>query len=159
MPEMRPEDQCHKENEVMGEQKNGIASIDKLLGDIGSGCSEHGIGNALVRAFVRQDVDEDAGNNSQKHEEDEIVTWTIHDRRIYRHAHNGIRAIALCRLCRRDNNRRSSTARILGWLGFMMPLNIGAYLWENKPFKLFALNTAHYLVSLIVMAAILAVWV
>lgn len=44
------------------------------------------------------------------------------------------------------------------WLGFMMPLNAGVFLWEGKPFKLFVLNTAYHLVSLIVMAAILALW-
>ena len=45
------------------------------------------------------------------------------------------------------------------WLGFVMPVTIGVFLWENKPFRLFLLNTGHWLVSLIVMAAILAVWV
>ena len=44
------------------------------------------------------------------------------------------------------------------WLGFAMPITIGSYLWENKPFKLFLINGAHWLVSLIVMASVLAIW-
>ena len=45
------------------------------------------------------------------------------------------------------------------WLGFVAPVLIGSVLWEGKPFKLFVLNAAHWLVSLGVMASILAVWV
>ncbi|MBI2559017.1 DUF1761 domain-containing protein [Candidatus Woesearchaeota archaeon] len=44
------------------------------------------------------------------------------------------------------------------WLGFVATVQIGMVLWEGKPFKLFALNTLHYLVALAVMASILAVW-
>jgi hypothetical protein len=44
------------------------------------------------------------------------------------------------------------------WLGIAAPLQSGIVLWEGKPFKLFVLNTAHELVTLAVMAAILAVW-
>ncbi len=45
------------------------------------------------------------------------------------------------------------------WLGFIAPVNLGMVLWEGKPFKLFLLNTLHHLVSLIVIAIILSVWV
>ena len=44
------------------------------------------------------------------------------------------------------------------WLGFIATVQIGMVLWEGKPFKLFALNTLHYLVTLATMGAILAVW-
>jgi hypothetical protein len=44
------------------------------------------------------------------------------------------------------------------WLGLVAPVQLGAYLWEGKPFKLFVLNTAHNLVVLIVMSGIVAVW-
>ena len=44
------------------------------------------------------------------------------------------------------------------WLGFMMPLQLGSVLWEKKPFKLFLINTSHYLVTLIVMSLILVLW-
>ncbi len=44
------------------------------------------------------------------------------------------------------------------WLGLVAPVQLGAYLWEGKPFKLFVLNTAYNLVVLIVMTGILAVW-
>jgi uncharacterized protein YacL len=45
------------------------------------------------------------------------------------------------------------------WLGFNMPLTAGAWIWEGKPFKLFALNTVHSLVSLAIMACIVALWI
>jgi hypothetical protein len=44
------------------------------------------------------------------------------------------------------------------WLGLVAPVQLGAYLWEGKPFKLFALNTTHNLIVLIVMSGILAAW-
>lgn len=45
------------------------------------------------------------------------------------------------------------------WLGFVATVMINSVLWEGKPVKLYALNVAHYLVVLLVMGAILAVWV
>ncbi len=44
------------------------------------------------------------------------------------------------------------------WLGLVAPVQLGAYLWEGKPFNLFVLNTAHNLVVLVVMSGIVAVW-
>lgn len=44
------------------------------------------------------------------------------------------------------------------WLGFMVPIIMGAYLWENKSFKLVVLNGAYWLVSLFVMTLVLALW-
>lgn len=44
------------------------------------------------------------------------------------------------------------------WLGFMATKALGTVLWENKPVKLYVLNTAYDLVSLLIMASILAVW-
>lgn len=44
------------------------------------------------------------------------------------------------------------------WIGFFVTTQLGMVLWENKPFKLYILNTLHYLVTLSVMASILAVW-
>ena len=45
------------------------------------------------------------------------------------------------------------------WIGFLATTQIGSVFWENKPVKLYLINTLHYLVTLVVMAAILAVWV
>jgi len=41
------------------------------------------------------------------------------------------------------------------WLGFAVPLTAGSYLWEGKSIKLWVLNAGYYLVSLLVMGAIL----
>lgn len=58
---------------------------------------------------------------------------------------------------------RASTiadAAVLGfwlWIGFFATTQLGMVLWENKPIQLYVINTLHYLVTLIVMAAILVV--
>jgi len=44
------------------------------------------------------------------------------------------------------------------WLGFQMPLVVGSALWENKSWKLVAINAAYWLVTILVMAWILASW-
>ncbi|MDP3742402.1 MAG: DUF1761 domain-containing protein [Candidatus Micrarchaeota archaeon] len=43
----------------------------------------------------------------------------------------------------------------IGWLGFIATTTLGSVLWEGKPVKLYLLNNAYHLVSLLVMAAIL----
>ena len=45
------------------------------------------------------------------------------------------------------------------WLGFLATTMIGGVFWDNKPFALYLLNVAHYLVALMLMGGILAVWV
>ena len=51
------------------------------------------------------------------------------------------------------------TAAFWIWLGFVATVILGGVLWEGKPWKLYFLNAAYYLVNLAVMAVILAVWV
>ena len=41
------------------------------------------------------------------------------------------------------------------WLGFVAPVTAGVFLWEGKPLKLWLLNASYWLVSLVVMGAIL----
>lgn len=41
------------------------------------------------------------------------------------------------------------------WLGFQMTIQIGAVLWENRPWKLFFLNAAYQLLVVLLMSAIL----
>jgi hypothetical protein len=54
------------------------------------------------------------------------------------------------------------TAGLIGgfwcWLGFIVTTNIGTVLWENRPFKLYLINMGYYLVSMLIMGGILAVW-
>jgi hypothetical protein len=45
------------------------------------------------------------------------------------------------------------------WLGFIVPVTMGPFLWEGKSWKLWALNAGYYLVSMLIMGVILAVWV
>jgi hypothetical protein len=44
------------------------------------------------------------------------------------------------------------------WLGYVATTQVGSVFWEGKSWKLFWLNTAQSLVSLIVMASILTLW-
>jgi hypothetical protein len=47
---------------------------------------------------------------------------------------------------------------VWNWLGFVVPVSLGTVLWENKPWKLWAINSGYYLVQLCVMGVILANW-
>lgn len=47
----------------------------------------------------------------------------------------------------------------LAWLGFVATVGLNSFVFENKPFQLYLINVAYYLVSLVLMGAILAVWV
>lgn len=44
------------------------------------------------------------------------------------------------------------------WLGFVAPVTLGSLLWENKSWKLWLLNNGYYLVTLMAMGTVLAVW-
>lgn len=41
------------------------------------------------------------------------------------------------------------------WLGFVATIQLGSVLWDQKPVKLWILNSAYWLVTLVVMAGIL----
>lgn len=41
------------------------------------------------------------------------------------------------------------------WIGFVMPIQAGSWLWEGKPFKLFVFNAVASFVSLFAMALVL----
>lgn len=44
------------------------------------------------------------------------------------------------------------------WLGFVVPVTLSSVLWEGKPWTLWFINVGYYLVSLLVMGTIIAVW-
>lgn len=44
------------------------------------------------------------------------------------------------------------------WLGFMAPLMVSSVIWDEKPWKIFFICSGNQLVSLAVMAGILAIW-
>lgn len=44
------------------------------------------------------------------------------------------------------------------WLGFIVPVTVGVVLWDGKPWKLWFINAGYYLVGLLCMGAILAIW-
>ena len=50
------------------------------------------------------------------------------------------------------------TAGFWNWLGFIAPVTLGSVLWEGKSWKLWILNNSYYLVSLLAMGMILAMW-
>ena len=45
------------------------------------------------------------------------------------------------------------------WLGFIVPISLGSVLWDGKPWKLWFINAGYYLVGLLLMGVILALWV
>jgi len=50
-------------------------------------------------------------------------------------------------------------AAFWNWLGFIAPVTLGGVLWERKPWGWWILMNAYYLVQLIIMGLILALWV
>ncbi len=44
------------------------------------------------------------------------------------------------------------------WLGFIAPVTIGVVTYQKKPFALWILDNAYWLISLLVMGVILSVW-
>lgn len=44
------------------------------------------------------------------------------------------------------------------WLGFFATEQMGMVFWENKPWSLYMLQTAHSLVSLLIVGAIIGAW-
>lgn len=44
------------------------------------------------------------------------------------------------------------------WLGFVAPVHLGGVLFEQKPWKWFAISAGYYLVVLMLEGALLAVW-
>ncbi len=44
------------------------------------------------------------------------------------------------------------------WLGFVATIGLGSVLWDSKPMQLFWINTLHWLVSLLIMGALLGAW-
>lgn len=44
------------------------------------------------------------------------------------------------------------------WLGFMFPLLLGSYIYEKKPLKLVWINSGFWLLSMLVMGVIIALW-
>lgn len=50
------------------------------------------------------------------------------------------------------------TGGFWNWLSFMMPVVLGAVLWEGKSWKWWCITAGYYLVNLLVMGAILSSW-
>jgi hypothetical protein len=44
------------------------------------------------------------------------------------------------------------------WLGYIAPVTIGVVIYEKKPFSLWILTNAYWLISLLVMGIILSLW-
>jgi hypothetical protein len=44
------------------------------------------------------------------------------------------------------------------WIGFIAPVSLGTVLWEGKSWKLWMINSGYYLVGLLIIGVILAVW-
>ncbi|MDN5204322.1 DUF1761 domain-containing protein [Fulvivirgaceae bacterium BMA10] len=54
-----------------------------------------------------------------------------------------------------SNIANIASAAFFTWLGFFLPVDLGAVAWEKKSWKLFGINTSYHFLSLVVVAAIL----
>lgn len=50
------------------------------------------------------------------------------------------------------------SSAVFTWLGFYVPGELGAIVWEKKSWKLFAINTGYNLASLLIVGLILTFW-
>jgi hypothetical protein len=46
----------------------------------------------------------------------------------------------------------------VAWIGFFVPVMLGSVLWEQKPWKLFAINVGYRLTALVGMALVVGLW-
>ena len=46
----------------------------------------------------------------------------------------------------------------LNWLGFIAPVTMGTVIWEGKSWRLWAIGSGYYLVTLVIIGMILAIW-
>jgi hypothetical protein len=44
------------------------------------------------------------------------------------------------------------------WLGFVAPVTLGSVLWEGKSYRLWMINNGYYLITLLAMGTVLAIW-
>lgn len=44
------------------------------------------------------------------------------------------------------------------WIGFIAPVTLGIVIYEKKPWRLWILNNAYWLISLLAMGALLSAW-
>lgn len=44
------------------------------------------------------------------------------------------------------------------WLGFIVPVTMGTVLWEDKPWTLWFINVGYYLLGLLSIGVLLAIW-
>jgi hypothetical protein len=47
---------------------------------------------------------------------------------------------------------------LIAWIGFIAAPLAPSYIYEGRPFKLFAINTGYWLIALLVSGGLLAVW-
>jgi Protein of unknown function (DUF1761) len=50
------------------------------------------------------------------------------------------------------------TGGFFNWLGFIATVTLGGVIYEKRPWKLWLLNNAYWLISLLVMGTILSMW-
>jgi hypothetical protein len=56
------------------------------------------------------------------------------------------------------NLGQGAAVGFFNWLGFIGATTLGAYVYENRSLKLWALSNAYQLIALVIMGAILAAW-
>ena len=45
------------------------------------------------------------------------------------------------------------------WLGFVAPVTLGSVLWDGKPWMLWVINNGYWLIMMLLMGVVLALWV
>ncbi|MBK9294851.1 MAG: DUF1761 domain-containing protein [Oligoflexia bacterium] len=57
-----------------------------------------------------------------------------------------------------SNFQYAFCAAVFTWIGFYVPTQLGRVSWENRPWKLFFINSAHNFVNLLIISLVLSYW-
>lgn len=66
--------------------------------------------------------------------------------------------VVLIKLTNSTTGLSGSLIGLLGWTGFIVPMEIGELVWEKIPFKLFLLRVGNQLIGIAVSGFILGAW-
>ncbi|MDQ2932929.1 MAG: DUF1761 domain-containing protein [bacterium] len=56
------------------------------------------------------------------------------------------------------NGQDGAMIGLIAWIGFILPISVSSFLWENKPLRLIAINSISILVTLVIGGAIIGAW-
>jgi hypothetical protein len=79
-----------------------------------------------------------------------LMSWML--------AHSIVITMAYCAFIKHDGIPAGLMTAFMIWFGFIAPVTAGSIFYDKKPWSLWFLNNAYWLISLLIMGLILSVW-